>query len=802
MATDISSLSIAYFRPPNNYFWQWAEKGEVIEWRGGPTICYRDELMILLSGLASRDLSIPALGTVLLMLSACQESWKGLRGGKEALAGFQNRMEFKVGRKKGELSVDSRLLNRVMDLIHQLPADLRTGTRKIHLAHEVFENADNPVSADLARLLIAEFGTGRLDYAITTSGDNAADRQFQTDSARLILAFRKYQHANGLQLKLQTGLEALPQPAADLSLPAADAPELLDQLAEDTRTAGIARITRRLLPVLHFPMHAQSTSDLPLGGVSDISNRGSFDRLLLSELANEDLVLTARLVNGEALYLRREEPPVPQERALTVLLDTTLKMWGLPRVFALSAALACARQKQRKGAVKVMALGGASYETVDISTQEGVVEALGKLDPALHGGLALKNYLGEMTNRKVDDVLLIGGEDWLLDARLLTILTECRGRLRFLITVNRKGELAFYEFVKGGRKEISSARLDLNELLSTPTRPKPVQYKPDNKSLPAFLRMEQPPLFFPTAHMRISKHNTFYDSKLGLVGITELQRVLYWSDKDTGAKELLGCIEEGEYCFGYDGESTVFITVNDPKNRVFRLYRLVIRENLIEELDYSEQAGQVRKVVYQDLSFYLKPETGFASIDCTSGRWSNLQYSENLSKVFGGQFQPELNTALVKRLINNGYTVLLRVEKICLSGFGEIMLDFHRIELINHNFIRLSEDRKELERTKFAKETQDVSLLSNSRIRFRRWGWADGSEAVLDARGFLHLRSSNTSIPEITIVLLLGKTTSGWAADGTTFGSPYFLGKKPVKCISAPAFYKNYMQKFIDHLRE
>ena len=43
--------------------------------------------------------------------------------------------------------------------------------------------------------------------------------------------------------------------------------------------------------------------------------------------------------------------------------------------------------------------------------------------------------------------------------------------------------------------------------------------------------------------------------------------------------------------------------------------------------------------------------------------------------------------------------------------------------------------------------------------------WPDGSRAVLDGGGLLHLRSSDPSIPECSIVLHDGET-AGWVADG------------------------------------
>jgi hypothetical protein len=53
--------------------------------------------------------------------------------------------------------------------------------------------------------------------------------------------------------------------------------------------------------------------------------------------------------------------------------------------------------------------------------------------------------------------------------------------------------------------------------------------------------------------------------------------------------------------------------------------------------------------------------------------------------------------------------------------------------------------------------------------------WPDGSTATLDSRGLLHCRSSDSGIPEFTLVLSESRV-SGWCADGRRWGDEYFLG--------------------------
>jgi hypothetical protein len=54
--------------------------------------------------------------------------------------------------------------------------------------------------------------------------------------------------------------------------------------------------------------------------------------------------------------------------------------------------------------------------------------------------------------------------------------------------------------------------------------------------------------------------------------------------------------------------------------------------------------------------------------------------------------------------------------------------------------------------------------------------WDNGSRAYLDSRGLLHLKSSDPTIPELTLALCDG-AMAGWCANGMVFGPPYFTGE-------------------------
>jgi len=166
----------------------------------------------------------------------------------------------------------------------------------------------------------------------------------------------------------------------------------------------------------------------------------------------------------------------------------------------------------------------------------------------------LKSFLQANRGGAATQIILIVGEEWVQAGHLPTVLANARQPIQFLLTVSRQGELRFYALNKGSRKLMNSCRLDLDELLSAPAKNTTTKISFFNDSkLPAFLGQTPAPLYFPNSGMNLKKKNYLYDKRLGLLGITNMQQVLYWPSGNTGARELLPCIESGQYCFGSDG---------------------------------------------------------------------------------------------------------------------------------------------------------------------------------------------------------------------------------------------------------
>lgn len=824
---------IDYFQAPAKYFWRWADGGQVIEWRDGDTICYRDELLPILKHLSKNGL--PALGAILLVMSACREraDTPAAKGGIPMsmlrLLDYQEKNSEKLGGMKDQMLKAIRFLQYVA----ALPPELRTGENRTWLLYLVFEKTAKKVANEEANRFVDIFNSGQYDYEILKEAPDDSEewsdgvanfyfpglveKEFNDDIQALQQSLNTFPTAQQLETAVRSGIPEVPQ-AVSLEIPNLETGDLLEQLEDDPRTTGLAHLTKRLIAALNIPMHAHGSSDQLFGGVSDITNRGNFDRLLLSELAHDDLSLMARLANNEALYLRREELPSNPEKKRILLIDTTLKMWGLPRVFAVSAALACAHNNKAKARIASYTLSGTGFNEIDLTTKEGVVHSMEKLDAALHCGRGLSQFMNQQAMREEDEVFLITEEAVTHGILFQSILAALKKPVNFLVTVSRSGELRFYEYIKGRKKQLSEARFDLQELLFPATAPKKEKSTRKTRNLlnaPAFMQYLPGPLFLPASKIKFNADCFFEVKKDHLVCVTIDQRILYWNNKTRGAREIIECLEFGQICFGSNGDTTLYILVYSGGQKYVRLYQVDLESDNIEITKLPDTISGQAEMVFEEGYFYIKTDNELFAIEAATGKAYpgkdrigvfTLMLERN-KKAF-----ENINLNFYKKFVNDGYTTINTVKGVYVNADGELGFDDRHIAFrarngeANNDMIVIEQNRQQ--KSKNAQERKamynDLTAISvpNPNLKFSRFVWNDGSEVVADSRGLLHLKSGDSTIGEITIVMIVGKPTACWASDGHVCGPPYFTGKAGTEGAAVTAFYINYIQRFIDRIKK
>jgi hypothetical protein len=470
--------ALDYFRAPRDASWRWAEDARVLVLAGdGSTIAFREEIKALLGHLAPDGL--PPFPALVIVLAAC-------RGLKTSPLASEHAPELAI--------------------IDQLPYELvaETGGKAL-LLDAIFETSVRFSPAESAHILRAfEHGFPQNDLNTPHPSDPGAAAPFGTPRVLQLISqcLRRSRHtAESLQLRLRTGLDALPQSAPPIGLPRGESSRrLLDALETSEQHAGLAHVVRDLMAALQLPRVIVPVDESACGGISDIGNRGPLDRLLLSELAHDDLTLTARLALNEALYLRREPPATRPRRALALLLDSGLRMWGAPRVTGAAAALAFVNRHDDNAALMTWRADGRRLAPVDLLSQGGLEAHLAALTTELHPGDAVPALREKISGAGAVDVVIITHGDALADAAFQAQLAQAGFERGFLVVVGNDGLVQLHALPWGSPRPLAQVRIGIERLFpkNAAAHVTPGARDPDELAdLPAIFRERVFPLLLP-----------------------------------------------------------------------------------------------------------------------------------------------------------------------------------------------------------------------------------------------------------------------------------------------------------------
>ncbi|WNJ19289.1 hypothetical protein [Pontibacter sp. G13] len=244
------------------------------------------------------------------------------------------------------------------------------------------------------------------------------------------------------------GAEPIPEPELELPLPDISGAEvkLATQLKQDQQTAALGHFFEHLQAGLKIAPSRKLPQQERVGGVMDLTNRGNLDQLLISEWANDDHTLMARLVNQEALYLNRETPPsIPSTRRI-MLVDGSIHLWGTPRQLALASALALWNEQEDAEIHFLHPLG-------NVPVHEGPVdhlkEILGQPNPNLHSGQELLAFMMDRTHQEGLEWVYLTCEATQRIPAHMAALDQIRDKIHHLIYCERDLSVKLFE-LKGG----------------------------------------------------------------------------------------------------------------------------------------------------------------------------------------------------------------------------------------------------------------------------------------------------------------------------------------------------------------
>ena len=908
---ETSAWARRYLAPFVSSPWRWDDEGEVIVWRDGPTIAFRGEVQEVLARLAPHGL--PPFHAVVLLLAACRDGWPSESSRLSAGTGLTATLE------RREFPEWFGHLFLQLDAVHALPADLRTTPgAKADLAEMVFEGCRGRTVPEETKAVTLAVASQLAPELLTPRSELPTDRDDTLRHLRHLHEGLGKLDAERLRLRRRTGLDQLVR-AADVELPPADtARRLIARLHDDPELGGVARIARHLLAALHLPRSLADHEDLPVGGVSDISNRGPLDRLLLSELAHDDLTLAVRVALNEALYLRREAPPRCPPRQRAVLIDAGIRLWGAPRVFATAVALSLAATTDRKIRVEAFRACGQAVERVTLTHREGLLAHLEALQPDVHPGEALPAFAAALPRHsELTDAVVVTGEETAADRTFQQALAALDVPLLWLATVSREGRFRLLSCHARHTRVLREARLDLERLLEPPASTVTPLLDAARAEFPAILRQQPFPLL--VSHPPIDYSRTWSVPGNGVLSLGRNRSLLHWDRPRRGARLLADNVPAGQvHWVGSGADDAISLAVvGDLQHGQISVLQVDVNSGEWQSTPLDLGEGRPRSVcghggavmvLYHDclkvfspqlggspLQVVKQPRDGFqqicgrffrgwkgwcavshdgrtvrieplgaptaqlasrqlvAVVDSADGpiamttdghlydvahdraihvahgllgvprvaaiardgsriviapsdhgaRMSLIDVPSGTCRRVSGNAMAHAEPEIV-RYTTGARDVGRRFRAVCIDENENLVIERSKGTRVSVQMDRygrecvLSSQHSVESAARYRVEFESIASPDNTGYVLHSATWQDGSRAVRDSRGMMHLKSSDRTIPELTLVLYEGALT-GWCADGRWFGSPYFIGDHTP--TPGAVIYEEVLKPFVLRLR-
>ncbi|WP_419868666.1 hypothetical protein [Chryseobacterium sp. CT-SW4] len=791
-----------YFQSYEDYFWEWNTDEDIHDETGYHennfisipdvgVIAYRTYIIEILKELKSQGL--PPLGSLLLVLYAIQDGYLKLDG----VFYYLKRQSEKI--LISHIKDDVEAAIKLLENLKGLGSFMKKGTNKIILLQTLFKNSHNLISEGNAEMILLKLAKRPYKLAECAIKKELPKSIVIKDIKTLALLHQKFPSTEAI-------IEAIKGFAPEPELELEDAvveeeitvetdKDFIQELIENPKTFQVGSLIKRIWSGLKIPMRHLSPGEQPVGGISDMTNKGELHRMLLSEFANEDDLFMSRIANNEALYIQREIPPEENIFERAILIDTSLKNWGTPKVLGFASAIAIISHPKANAESKVFAVGQ-DIIPMHLNNVPDIVHQLNQVSPVLDVSGTLERFFTERTEKDLE-VFFITQEENLENNNLKKVIQENRDRLKFIITTSVEGELNVYKYNKGTRKHLQKIILPLAELWAHP--PRRVQEKrkrtsPGRKKIPV---PQNYPILFPTPVNRIS---TFlYEGEFFILSTKKQLLRTYLSDNyynknyfdhyktHRGSEVLFEDISvkpRGQFILARNKKQDYILCQYQPDKKL--LSKLNLNTNEYSELNVTGYNIPLNfRLIYFDKSFYLH-QSQFPSIFKI-----NIEGIVSIESV-GHDEEIDKNVVKVEteigRLANSGIKILSNISRIGINSENNLVIAQNELTQVYDHSITLYKNKYEIK-----------ILAEQDKNKFT---FSEDSEIITDTRGMLTFKSSNKNIP----VFYIPSTEYGFLslATQTEFGgSEYYLPETTLlKVRKMEDMYSEYLKKFIEQIIE
>lgn len=458
-----------YFQSYNDYFWEWENQlfsedsvFESITIPNGQTIGYEKFIFEILEFLSEE--SVPPFGSLLLAIVATNpegehaiEMIHNLIKSKNIVTAFPQSQSFRVG-----ASIN------FIKMLSNLPEEYKTGEKRMKLFQTIFHQCHNRVSSSDAKYLIKEYKDHRHHLVRASVKDEFNDANFRKDFRTLALLKVTFPTVQSIinameSIPYEDLNEQLDEDVLEEKKLTDKVTNFIDQLIQEDKTFYVGSLIKRLWSGLNIPLHHSHPSKQPLGGISDLTNKGDFDKLVISEFAYDDDVFMSRIANCEALYIQREVPPEADKFTRILLIDNTLKNWGNPKILAFASAIAIARHPKTDIECRVFVVGQ-EFSEIAITNVNEVITALSELSGKLDCATGIDLFFQEnKINSKNQEVFLFSSDESLKLAPMQRVMNTYFDDIKYVFAIGMQN-INVYKNHNKGRKMLPQIVLPLDQL--------------------------------------------------------------------------------------------------------------------------------------------------------------------------------------------------------------------------------------------------------------------------------------------------------------------------------------------------
>lgn len=450
-----------YFQSHNNYFWEWEDDANIISISNGKTIAYREYIFQVIESLAEQG--VPPFGGLLLALIATnRDAIENLEYIKKSLSDFlSENFHFHSDKERNFIDAFSFL-----ELLIRLPEAYKKGDKRLILLQTLFADCHNKIASNKAKR-IKDYPQNNPILVEKLFTNQSFSTKVYFDDFRAVGLLWRHFPSESMLLEILADIPELHEPLKIIEEPIEEIENIkkdfTQQLIENEATFEIGRLIKPLWAGFKIPINQNFQAEQPLGGVSDLSNKGDFDKLLISEFANDDLLFLSRLANNEALFLHREIPPAHDQTQRVLLLDISLKNWGIPKTLAYATALAIAKHPKNNTNTQIFAVGK-GFKAIQFENIHQIIEEVQQVDPSLEASAGIESFLKQYTHIQKMELFLVTSLDSLKMPKMQIILNDYRTYFKYIVTVEHEGNISFYRNQHSGRHLLQKIQLSLNEL--------------------------------------------------------------------------------------------------------------------------------------------------------------------------------------------------------------------------------------------------------------------------------------------------------------------------------------------------